>query len=255
MPGSRLCRHGRVSEGGVQGLEACPGEVTEGPLVLRPLSGQPIDRRDCYRMVTRMAKAAGTPRHIRPHSLRHAAITNALAQACRCAVPRSWPGMPTPAPPSTTTAPAATSTATLFTSSPPTSRAGELLSQGASVRRQGPHLQDRPSQSGNDDRTLAEASSVPGRRSSYETEHGSSASGHRSAIGRLEDRQITATLMLDMHVILRNISAPTRPGPTRTSQTQGRQVLHSRVSRAIFFMIHRYVSMTSRWRRNVRSNQ
>lgn len=59
-------------------LEACRGEHTEGPLVLRPISGQPIDRRDCYRMVTRIAKAAGIPRHISPHSLRRAAITNAL---------------------------------------------------------------------------------------------------------------------------------------------------------------------------------
>lgn len=59
-------------------LEACRGQRTEGPLILRPLSGQPIDRRDAYRMVTRIAKAAGIPRHISPHSLRHAAITNAL---------------------------------------------------------------------------------------------------------------------------------------------------------------------------------
>ena len=59
-------------------LEACRGQRTTGPLVLRPLSGQPIDRRDAYRMVTRIAKAAGIPRHISPHSLRHAAITNAL---------------------------------------------------------------------------------------------------------------------------------------------------------------------------------
>lgn len=59
-------------------LEACRGERTEGPLVLRPVSGKPIDRRDCYRMVARIAKAAGIPRHISPHSLRHAAITNAL---------------------------------------------------------------------------------------------------------------------------------------------------------------------------------
>jgi len=29
-------------------------------------------------MVTKIAKAAGIPRHISPHSLRHAAITNAL---------------------------------------------------------------------------------------------------------------------------------------------------------------------------------
>ncbi len=59
-------------------LEACRGHRTEGPLVLRPLSGKPIDRRDCYRMVARIARAAAIPRHISPHSLRHAAITNAL---------------------------------------------------------------------------------------------------------------------------------------------------------------------------------
>jgi integrase len=59
-------------------LEACRGERTAGPLVRRPVSGNPIDRRDAYRMVARIAKAAGIPRHISPHSLRHAAITNAL---------------------------------------------------------------------------------------------------------------------------------------------------------------------------------
>jgi len=59
-------------------LEACRGDRTEGRLILRPLSGKPIDRRDCYRMVQRIAKTAGIPRHISPHSLRHAAITNAL---------------------------------------------------------------------------------------------------------------------------------------------------------------------------------
>ena len=59
-------------------LEACRGQRTNGPLVLRPVSGNPIDRRDAYRMVNRIAKTAGIPRHISPHSLRHAAITNAL---------------------------------------------------------------------------------------------------------------------------------------------------------------------------------
>src|SRR5690349_15744757 len=59
-------------------LEACRGERTSGPLILRPISGKPIDRRDAYRMVARVAKTAGIPRHISPHSLRHAAITNAL---------------------------------------------------------------------------------------------------------------------------------------------------------------------------------
>jgi integrase/recombinase XerD len=59
-------------------LDACRGQRTSGPLVLRPVSGKAIDRRDVYRMVARIAKAAGIPRHISPHSLRHAAITNAL---------------------------------------------------------------------------------------------------------------------------------------------------------------------------------
>jgi integrase/recombinase XerD len=59
-------------------LEACRGDRIAGPLVLRPMSGAPIDRRDVYRMVLRVAKAAGIPPHISPHSLRHAAITNAL---------------------------------------------------------------------------------------------------------------------------------------------------------------------------------
>ena len=47
-------------------------------MILRALTGNPIDRRDAYRMVTRVAKAGGIPRHISPDSLRHAAITNAL---------------------------------------------------------------------------------------------------------------------------------------------------------------------------------
>lgn len=64
-------------------LEACRGQRTNGPLVLRPVSGKPIDRRDCYRMVIRIAKAACIRRHISPHSLRHAAITNALDAGVR----------------------------------------------------------------------------------------------------------------------------------------------------------------------------
>jgi integrase/recombinase XerD len=59
-------------------LEACRGERTEGHLILRPMSGKPVNRKDVYRMVARIAKAASIPRHISPHSLRHAAITNAL---------------------------------------------------------------------------------------------------------------------------------------------------------------------------------
>jgi len=58
-------------------LEACRGQRTTGPL-LRPVTRNPIDRRDADRMVAWIAKAASIPRHISPHSLRHAAITNAL---------------------------------------------------------------------------------------------------------------------------------------------------------------------------------
>lgn len=62
----------------LRALEVCRGDRTQGPLVLRPMSGKPVDRRDIYRMVQRIAKAAAIPRHVSPHSLRHAAITNAL---------------------------------------------------------------------------------------------------------------------------------------------------------------------------------
>jgi len=62
----------------LRALETCRSARTNGPLLLRPNSGKPIDRRDVYRMVLRIAKAAGIPRHVRPHSPRHAAITNAL---------------------------------------------------------------------------------------------------------------------------------------------------------------------------------
>ena len=48
-------------------MEACRGQRTTGPLVLRPQSGKPIDRRDVYRMVLRVAKVAGIPRPVSPH--------------------------------------------------------------------------------------------------------------------------------------------------------------------------------------------
>ena len=57
---------------GLRVLEACRRERTEGPLVLRPVSGKPIDRRHPDR------QGRWHPRHISPHSPRHAAITNAL---------------------------------------------------------------------------------------------------------------------------------------------------------------------------------
>ena len=48
-------------------LEACRGEPSSGPLILRPLTDNPIDRRDVRRMVQRIARAATIPRHISPH--------------------------------------------------------------------------------------------------------------------------------------------------------------------------------------------
>jgi hypothetical protein len=42
-------------------LEARRGQRTHGPLTLRPISGRPINRHDAYRMVARIAKAAGIP--------------------------------------------------------------------------------------------------------------------------------------------------------------------------------------------------
>lgn len=60
----------------ILGLRWIDVDFDAGPLAVRQT--YPIDRRDCYRMVRRIAKAAGIPRHVSPHSLRHAAITNAL---------------------------------------------------------------------------------------------------------------------------------------------------------------------------------
>src|SRR3989337_376668 len=91
-------------------LEACLGERSQGRLILRPNSGNPVDPRDVYRMVQRIARAAAIPRHISPHSLRHAAITNALDAGVPLRDAQILARHADPAPPSTTTAPAATST-------------------------------------------------------------------------------------------------------------------------------------------------
>jgi integrase/recombinase XerD len=39
-------------------LEACRADRTDGPLILRPLTGNPIDRRDCYRIPSRGGRDA-----------------------------------------------------------------------------------------------------------------------------------------------------------------------------------------------------
>src|SRR3954454_5488602 len=59
-------------------LEACRGERTYGPLILRPQTGTPIVRRYPYRTVQRVASSACSRRHMGISSLRLAAVTNAL---------------------------------------------------------------------------------------------------------------------------------------------------------------------------------
>lgn len=58
-------------------VDAAAGERTTGPLLLRP-DGVPMDRRHAARVITRLAKRAGIDRHVTPHTLRHAYITNSL---------------------------------------------------------------------------------------------------------------------------------------------------------------------------------
>jgi integrase/recombinase XerD len=64
--------------------------------VLRPNTGKPIDRRDAYRMVARIAKATGIPRHISPTRFATPPSRTPSTPASRSATPRSWPGTPTP---------------------------------------------------------------------------------------------------------------------------------------------------------------
>jgi hypothetical protein len=80
-------------------------------------------------MVARIAKAAGIPRHISPHSLRHAAITNALDARVPLRDAQILARHADPRTTEHTTAPEATSTATASTSSPPTSPASERRTQ------------------------------------------------------------------------------------------------------------------------------
>ena len=59
-------------------LEDCGGQRNSGPLIRRSVTGTLIARRDSDRTVAWIAKAASIPRRISLHSLRQAAITNAL---------------------------------------------------------------------------------------------------------------------------------------------------------------------------------
>ena len=86
-------------------LGASRGQRTpRNPRVLRPVSGKPIDRRDVYRMVLRIAKFAGLPRQVSQYSLRHAAaITNALDAGVLLRDAQTLPRQADPAPPSIAT--------------------------------------------------------------------------------------------------------------------------------------------------------
>jgi integrase/recombinase XerD len=57
------------------------GERTDGPLLARA-DGSRLDRHAAGRIVRRLARRAGIDKPISPHSLRHAAITAALAAGC-----------------------------------------------------------------------------------------------------------------------------------------------------------------------------
>lgn len=58
-------------------VDLAVGERTEGPILLRKDGGR-LEKCGAYRIVQRLAKAAGLSHHISPHSLRHAFITAAL---------------------------------------------------------------------------------------------------------------------------------------------------------------------------------
>lgn len=58
-------------------LDACAGDRTSGPLLLKA-NGRQLDRQTARRWVQTLAKRAGIEKRITPHSLRHAMVTNAL---------------------------------------------------------------------------------------------------------------------------------------------------------------------------------
>ncbi|HEY5178682.1 MAG TPA: tyrosine-type recombinase/integrase [Dermatophilaceae bacterium] len=63
---------------GAPGFGGLPGPAHHWAAETATGHRQPDRQTRRLRMVARIAKAAGIPRHISPHSLRHAAITNAL---------------------------------------------------------------------------------------------------------------------------------------------------------------------------------
>lgn len=61
----------------LRSLDACAGDRTSGPLLVR-YDGHQLDRRTADRWVKALAKKAGITKRISPHSLRHSMVTNSL---------------------------------------------------------------------------------------------------------------------------------------------------------------------------------
>lgn len=61
----------------LRALRECAGDRTAGPLIRRK-DGRPMDRRAAYARIKSLAKKAGLPAYVHPHTLRHASITAAL---------------------------------------------------------------------------------------------------------------------------------------------------------------------------------
>lgn len=59
-------------------IDELTGERVEGPILLRPRSGKAYDRFEVARLIRELAKRAGIPKRITPHSLRHTHATLSL---------------------------------------------------------------------------------------------------------------------------------------------------------------------------------
>ncbi len=101
-------------------IDLAVGERSEGPLFLGA-DRQRLDRHAAARIVGRIARKAGIPKRVGPHTLRHAFITAALDAGVPSATSKKPQATPTPAQPCDTTELESRSTATPPTSSPPSS--------------------------------------------------------------------------------------------------------------------------------------
>ncbi|MGH8923825.1 MAG: tyrosine-type recombinase/integrase [Acidimicrobiia bacterium] len=59
-------------------IDMCVGERGQGPILLNREANARLDRHAATRIVKRLARQAGIPKKISPHSLRHSFITAAL---------------------------------------------------------------------------------------------------------------------------------------------------------------------------------